>query len=289
MLIVPTPGYLGRLRKKCQQLGAPDDTFAWSKKCSFVHPVTGSNQSWLVAKGWDSCESFAVGCFVCRAASVGTIFGKIGVSSRAGMQICNLRGHAIHGCHQKSLQALGRSLEQPHDVAGGADAGQVTGAVSGMSAKVPRLDRWVQTLELVRTHSSYNQLASLAESASVGSSLTPGGDSSPQVAKQMIFAMSEVLSQVDRVMMKKAIKTSISIDKTADYFLLYCRTLTPYGLYDFLGGVEGDVAGDVAAETAAMLKILRRMCTRPEGHRSVDAASIYNHESDRFDSVACSN
>ncbi|CAE7884806.1 unnamed protein product [Symbiodinium microadriaticum] len=198
-------------------------------------------------------------------------------------------GHAIHGCHQKSLQALGRSLEQPHDVAGGADAGQVTGAVSGMSAKVPRLDRWVQTLELVRTHSSYNQLASLAESASVGSSLTPGGDSSPQVAKQMIFAMSEVLSQVDRVMMKKAIKTSISIDKTADYFLLYCRTLTPYGLYDFLGGVEGDVAGDVAAETAAMLKILRRMCTRPEGHRSVDAASIYNHESDRFDSVACSN
>ena len=216
---------------------------------------------------------------------MGTVFGKLGVSSRTGMQISNLQGHAGHSCHLKSIEAIGRSLQQP-DVAGGDDAVQVTGAVSGLSTKVPRLDRWVQSLELVRTYSSYNQLASLAESASVGSSLTPGGDSSPQVAKQLIFAMSEVLSQVDRVMMRKSVKTSISIDKTADYLLLYCRTLTPYGLYDFLGGIEGDVTGDVAAETAAMLKILRRMSTRPEGHRSADGPSMYNHDSDRFDSVA---
>ena len=234
-------------------------------------------------------DSFSVGCFACRAANSKTAFGKMETSSRNAIQISNLQGHAKHSCHLSSLEALARSVQQPVPAAGeDVVVETVSGAVSGISDKVPRLDRWVQALELVRTAASYSQMGSLADTASVGSALTPGGDDSRKVAKNLIFSMSQTLSQVDRYMMKKAIKTSISIDKTGEYLLLYCRTLTPYGLYDFLGGVQGDVTGEIPAVSAAMLQILRRMCTRPDGRRKADDSCIYSHDSDKFDGAACS-
>ena len=225
-----------------------------------------------------------MGCFVCKGAASATAFGRTEVASRSAMQISNLQGHAKHSCHLKSLEAGAKAVQSPEVDTG--DTEMVSGAVSGVSDKVPRLDRWVQALELVRTHSSYSQMGSLADSASVGSALAPGGDDSRSTAKKLIFAMSETLSQVDRSMMKKAIKTSISIDKTGAELLLYCRCLTPFGLYDFLGGVQGDVTGDITAVTDGMLQILRRMCTRPEGQRTAEDHCIYTRDSDKFDSAA---
>ena len=90
---------------------------------------------------------------------------------------------------------------------------------------VPRLDRWVQALQLAKSGAAYDEFPQLVFSQSVGSGLVPGADSSAQCARKMIFCMSEVQSAVDRDLLDTAVKSSIAIDKTSDCLLLCCRCL----------------------------------------------------------------
>ncbi|CAE7033689.1 unnamed protein product [Symbiodinium sp. CCMP2592] len=146
----------------------------------------------------------------------------------------------------------------------------VAGAISGLTDKVPRLDRWVQALELVRTYGSFAQFEGQVAAGSVGSALAPGGDSSSPVARQLIRAMAEVLRQIDRRMLSRVVQSSISIDKTADMMLLYVRLLVPEGIYDFLGSVRGDTLSDVEAIGSALEAALQQMCTSATGEFDQD-------------------
>ena len=279
------PGYLGRLRKKSKGLAEASEEYSWKSKCCFLHPVTQKRHSWLMCKpdAWSSEADFSVGCWVCNAAVAKVAFAQLSVSSRSAIQIGNLKAHAQHGCHAKAVELLREVTAEtgPQEL-----EAAVAGPVSGLSDKLPRLDRWVQALELVKQRGAYEQFSGLVQSQAVGSSLVPGGDDSPHVARRLIFSMAEVISQRDREILKQAIASSIAIDKTKDWLLLYIRVLVKQGIYDMLGGIQGDTGGDVPAVTAALNSILKRMCTEPKGRRASNG-SVYEHEEDRFREDAC--
>ena len=250
----------------------PDDACAWAKKCTFLHAGTGQNLCYLVCRGWESDENFAVGCHVCKQLNVKSVFGRVEVSNRQALQICNLRVHANHQCHTNAVAALANlAVPGSREDDRAEEPMPVAGAISGLTDKVPRLDRWVQALELVRTYSSFAQFEGQVAAGSVGSALAPGGDSSSQVARQLIAAMAEMLRQIDRRMLSRVVQSSISIDKTADIMLLYIRLLVPEGIYDFLGAVRGDTLSDVEAIGSALEAALKRMCSSATGEFDQDA------------------
>ena len=204
-----------------------------------------------------------------------SLHGKLKASE---IKLCRLKEHARGSCHIKALQAL-------------ADVGQVEdvdepkaldfGVVSGLSEDIPRLDRWVASLTLVQDNKAYQDLASEVASASIASSLTPGGDSSERLARQMVACMAADLSKQDRKMMKAAVKTSISFDKSDETLLVYCRTLSKYGIYDFLLGLEAGIGPLPLDAIGALEKILQRACTEPRGKR--EGACIFSGSEDHFD------
>ena len=267
-------------------MGEPSSAHAWMQKCTFTHPVSQKKMSYLMNKpgSWDDANSFGVGCFVGHSAHAKGSFAELAVSSRAALQVCNLRSHASHPIHQKALVALGKAaLGEREAEQGDTDmANVITGAISGLSDAVPRLDRWVQALQLVKQCSAYEQFPELVPSQAVGSSLEPGGDSGAKMARKLIFCMAEALAQTERRVLRKAVASSIAIDKTGDSMILYIRVLVKQGLYDFLGGIAGQTVGDVPAVAAALRQMLRDLCTVPVGHRK-EGDNIYRHAEDEFD------
>ncbi|CAE7401950.1 unnamed protein product [Symbiodinium sp. CCMP2592] len=275
-------GYLGRLRKKAQQLCPEDAQLAWRAKCVFKHPVTGNQMSYLVAN-WEESGSVSVGCFICRACCASGAYGAMEVKTRNALQLCNLAGHGDSQIHRKSLETWAAS----HAVEPGTSCAEESaqppksqGLVSGISDSVPRLDRWVQALELVAACKSYGQFAAHVDAQTVGSALEPGGDTSEHVARRLIFSMAEVLNEKDRAIMKDSAFASVAIDKTRDIFLVYARVLTHAGsLYDFLLGIA-ECLPDVDSGAEALQQIIRRACTRAVGQRK--GGLLYTHPEDKF-------
>ena len=83
-------------------------------------------------------------------------------------------------------------------------------------------------------------------------------------------------------MMRKAIKTSISLDKSQDTMLVYCRTLTKHGVYDFLLGLEGETGAEPADAIGAIQNVLDRSCTVCVGRR--DKGKAHSGPGDTLDS-----
>ena len=101
-------------------------------------------------------------------------------------------------------------------------ANVITGAISGLSDTVPRLHRWVQALQLVKQCTAYDKFLEVVRCQPVGSSLEAGGDSGAKMARKLIFCMAEALGQTE---LRKAVASSIAIDKTGDSMILYIRVL----------------------------------------------------------------
>ena len=276
------PGYLGRLRKKFRGLASEDAQLAWRGKCCFTHPVTKQSMSYLIANwGGVGGSEVSVGCFICHAASGSGAFASTGVSSRTALQVGNLSMHASSQTHVKSFEHWSKSLlGSGHEQAEGHDRATAEGLVSGISDKIPRLDRFVQALDLVASScKSYAQFRAHIDAQSVGSALEAGGDYSEHAARRMIFCMSEVLCERDRAMMSKTIFSSIAIDKTQDILLLYARLLTPEGLYDCLIGCR-ETLPDVQTTSDALQELIKKACTQPVACRKDGA--LYEHPEDSF-------
>ena len=226
-----------------------------------------------------------MGCYLCHSNAAKGSFGELACSSRVALSLANLQCHAQKSCHAKALACLDNrtsttGAEEKDEV----DTG-VSGVVSGLTDKVPRLDRWVQALTLVKQGAAYEQFAELVRSQAVGSSLAPGGDDSTHIARRLVYSMAEVLSEQDRKILSSAVASSISIDKTGDWMLLYIRVLVKDGIYDCLGGIHGDTVGDVPKVAEALNRILKQMFTVPLGRR-LSNACVYEHEDDKFKKAA---
>ena len=203
---------------------------------------------------------------------VNSAFGKCAISE---IKLCKFKDHGKGDGHMKALQKMAAAI-LPEEDAPALDFG----AVSGLSEDVPRLDRWVAALTLVEESKPYQALVADAAASSVGGGLRPGGDCSQRVARQMIASMAADLSKQDRKMMKAAVKSSISFDKSNETLLVYCRVLSKHGIYDFLLGLEGDVGPNPDDAIRATQNIMKRACTEPQGKRP--QANAYSGPEDHF-------
>jgi hypothetical protein len=171
------------------------------------------------------------------------------------MQPSNIKSHGNTKSHKLNVEKLkigDDSLEEP-------------GVVSGISADVPRIERFLAALELVKTSAAYDQFPSLVASR-IDVSLPSGKyykDDSPEVARQLVLSMAEPLRAVDRSVFRRAVSSSVGIDKTMDTLLMLGRTLVPEGIYDFLVGIEGGAGAEVGDAFTAMENIMKRACSMP--------------------------
>ena len=233
---------------------------------------------WRFAAG-----QFGVGCWICNRASVNTSFAKFGC---VPTQAADVSQHCKYKKHLAALQQIQNEENEPAEPS---EMPGSRGVVSGLSDDVPRLDTWVNTLNGVLTRASFSS----ADTASVcNSMLGSGKDASRTVTRQILQCAQTPLNEEDRYHMRHAVMASLAIDKGDEYLVVYARTLSKHGLYDFLVGIDSDTAADSDCPDAArkVLQALKRVLTRACVVRGTGRrTSCYSGEDDAVDPATLDN
>ena len=292
------PGYLGRLRKKSSTPVALESwQHSWKRRLTIKH--NGSHMSWLLCFK----EPFRFGCFVCQARQKNTIWGRCDAkAAKSAVQLQNFLNHAAGKCHRQALQELQSCVQIPQAIADGVNGGAPEpelddgpmGVVSTLNAAVPRLDRWVEVLELLADRVGYAR----QKTKSKLGGLLPGGDgdSSARVCRQMYQCLRGPLDDKDLQCIRRAKACSLAIDKGDGHLVVYCRMVGPFGIYECLLGIDSDceayssenAAGNVQPDASrAVLEGLKRVCERACTVRAqCRREQLYKSDKDALDEQA---
>ena len=253
-------GYLGRLRRKATTPRHDAWDFAWKRKCVFQY--RGHWHTWLVAFNQ---PVFSVGCWVCHFQKQSCAFSKLQVPTKKAIQISNFVQHQKSKSHQEAL----KKLEEDTTAQPRSSEGDTVGIVSGRSLGGPRVDKWVSALDLLLCRAGFQRQGGHAASQAVGSAMKPGGDGSSTVVKKMLECLRYNLDALDLRYMKESVASSIAVDKGDEHLVVYARCLHPFGIYDFLVGIDDNAVPDTWSEadaSRAVLKALKaiveRACTK---------------------------
>ena len=186
------------------------------------------------------------------------------MDSLAAVRLCNFLAHDKSPVHAKSLKAF------EDEAAGGghpmANPNADMGALSGVHDRVPRIDSFVHAVGVVVGYSSFSDLQRRAQQ-DITSCLARGSDDSRQSARKLLACVAQPFYEIDRKVMRRAVCSSIAVDKSGDELLMYGRCLIREGLYDFLVGTESNVGHEISDTMAAITAIIKRAVTVPRGRR----------------------
>ena len=185
------------------------------------------------------------------------------------MTLQNIIDHGKSKEHDAALKKLRDSVAQPKPAVDLATA--VEGQVSGLSSQVPRVDRFVAVATSIINYDTYASYQERVQQLGVHSSLEVGGKGSKSEFKQILACLDGPLQDRNRRVMKRAICSSIALDKSADNFILIARMLIPEGIFDCILGLQTDVGPDVADAAQAIRNIAERATIRHVSSRDPKA------------------
>ncbi|CAE7209725.1 unnamed protein product [Symbiodinium sp. CCMP2456] len=226
-------------------------------------------------------SGWGMGCWLCHHMGCKSAFGKLRVQSTGTVAIQNLLTHGEGKKHKAALVKLQASLEvTSRDI-----APDIEGHISGLSSQVPRVDRFVAVATSVIKYDTYDSYKDRLSQLSIHSSLEVGGKGSQQEFKQMVACLDGPLQDRNRRVIKKAICSSIALDKSDDNLIMIARVLIPEGIFDAILGLESNVGPDVEHVTQAIENIVRRACVNQKSRRDVKV-SLYDSKDDELDEAA---
>ena len=235
--------------------------------------------SWLTST--ESPSGWGAGCWLCNFAQQKTAWGQFAVCTKKALKLKNILTHATRDAHVRSLELFQKQwhnqAENPQE--------DLQGLVSGIGEDVPRLDRYLAAAGVVADHGSYLSYERRIETQGVASGLETGGKGNQSEARKILASLAGPLNEATLKAMKRAICSSIALDKSADILLVIGRLLLPEGVYDCILGLEMDVGPQTTDIKAALQSVLQRACVLERGPRR--EGSIYASEEDSVDQVGC--
>jgi len=180
---------------------------------------------------------------------------------------------AVRKLHQRAAAAA-EQQEQLQSASG-------VGRLSGISADVPRLDRFVAAATMLANGDSFASFTALVRAHELTSALPESGDNGRALARKLVYALAEPLRKSNLDVLSTTIKASVALDERDQVLLVTARCLTPTGLWDILLGLDRDFGFGGEAVAAAVRKVLRRACTRRIGRR--ESMDSDESPSDMFD------
>lgn len=195
-------GFRGELRRGCRQtqVYALDKRFAWSTRFVFEHPNVGT-RTWLTVTPY-SAGKWAAGCWVCNASGqkYANSFSKIAVDSKIGLTCSAFQRHEVGDQHVKALTQLKESCRPDQS----SDPALVTGVFTGMSDKVPRIDKFHLAGTIVSRHGSFSDFEPFSINQSIGSSVCHSKrDTSRHFCTKLVQAMSEPFRKQDQLVIRE--------------------------------------------------------------------------------------
>lgn len=240
-------------------------------------PYTRNQQTWLAHRGAGS--QWGAGCWACFSAklSMRCGFARLELKSITSFKLSTFLRHQNSKGHLGSLAALAAQAQQVR--------GQMSddvGAVSGISADVPRLDRFVLAADVVAGACTMEDFGRLLGAHDVGSALPETADRSRKVFRQILISLAEPLRQQNVEVLRHTRRASIALDERHQVMLVMCRCLTPTGLWDIMLGLDRDFGYGPRAVASAVRRILQRACTLRHGRRDISNAE-FTAPTDEFD------
>ena len=154
------------------------------------------------------------------------------------------------------------------------------GAVSGISGDVPRVDRFVQAVNVVAGAMSMSDFERTHDAADLTSGLVSTADRSRKSFRQMLLALAAPLHENNRQVLCDAVAASIAVDERDQVLIVLARCLTKNrGVFDILLGIERDYGTGPEATIKAIKAVLTRACTLRKGRRG-KKSSVKEPESD---------
>lgn len=190
-------GFAGQLRKGSAAVNEPDNSLAWREKFTFEHPVAGK-RTWLVVKPYAWGGPWAVGCWVCNWHSQlkwSCSFSRIDVTFKNCLCTSSFRKHQLTKGHKLALQSLLNSVGRPQP-------DDAMGLMTGVSDDVPRLEKFHLAASIVACRASLRDFEQYTHSQSIGSAAAQGSDESRKVCTQLIQAMAQPFSELDRLVVR---------------------------------------------------------------------------------------
>lgn len=186
-------GFKGSLRRGSSASHPPNAALSWSSRLQFDHPTAG-RRTWLAVRPYSWGGPWSLGCWVCNFAvgSVRYASTMANVSMTSKPSWSDLTKHDASRSHSDALEQLvaatGPSKPQ--------------GLVSGISDKIPRLDKFHLAGTIVSRHDTHHDFDAFADSLAVGSGLLHGNDQSRRVCSQIIHAMAQPYREQDQLVIQ---------------------------------------------------------------------------------------
>jgi hypothetical protein len=188
-------GFKGALRRGSAGSHPPSEALAWCSQFQFDHPTAG-RKTWVAVKPYSWGGPWSMGCWVCNFAVSGVKYTS--TMAKLSMAVkptwSDLAKHAGSSSHALALEKLSaiKDSHKPH------------GVLSGISEKVPRLDKFHLAGTIVSRHDSQQDFHAFSDSSAVGSALAQGSDQSRRVCSQIIHAMAQPYREQDQLVIQHA-------------------------------------------------------------------------------------
>ena len=193
-------GYRGELRRGSSSQHEPNDRLAWCKLFVFQHPAHGL-RSWLTVRPYSWCGGWGVGCWLCNSVLSESrekwpgSFARVSVHLKTSLSTSTFEKHQKNALHLRALARLHAPTGAP---------AEVQGLYTGVSAAVPRIDKFFLVGTLIARHSSNQYMGAYSSVQALGSAVAHGSDSSSHSCTKILHCLVQPLREQDQLVIRHA-------------------------------------------------------------------------------------